>query len=181
MARGGAVLAPITQWSTFSMRRRVLRYLRPVVLAGGGLRQKNLDRRIGVETGLLVLIADDPLQPVVTGTEASAIRPRLHKAKRTGIGRIDSASTSSWNVAAREADGGEPGSQAAMPRECERQKGWRRAMPICSRSTAIGGKCAVPVVLRSSEFARSTATRCNWVYTFGNLKQREPWAWFLNR
>src|SRR5215472_11111998 len=38
-----------------------------VVLAGGGALLKNLDTRIGSETGLPVLIADDPLLSVVRG------------------------------------------------------------------------------------------------------------------
>ena len=38
-----------------------------VVLTGGGALLKNLDTRIGKETGLPVLIADDPLLSVVLG------------------------------------------------------------------------------------------------------------------
>jgi rod shape-determining protein MreB len=40
---------------------------RGVVLSGGGALLKNLDKRIRKETGLPVLIADDPLLSVVTG------------------------------------------------------------------------------------------------------------------
>jgi rod shape-determining protein MreB len=40
---------------------------RGIVLTGGGALLKNLDRRIGTETGLPVLIADDPLLSVVIG------------------------------------------------------------------------------------------------------------------
>jgi rod shape-determining protein MreB len=41
---------------------------RGIVLAGGGARIKNLDRRIREETGLPVSVADDPLASVVLGT-----------------------------------------------------------------------------------------------------------------
>lgn len=41
---------------------------RGIVLAGGGALLKNLDKRIGEETGLPVLVADDPLYSVVLGT-----------------------------------------------------------------------------------------------------------------
>ena len=39
-----------------------------IVLTGGGAMLKNLDKRIREETGLLVLIAEDPLASVVLGT-----------------------------------------------------------------------------------------------------------------
>jgi rod shape-determining protein MreB len=42
-------------------------YDRGVVLTGGGAMLRNLDRRLARETGLPVLIADDPLTSVVMG------------------------------------------------------------------------------------------------------------------
>ena len=41
---------------------------RGIVLTGGGALIKNLDKRIRVETGLPVSIAEDPLASVVLGT-----------------------------------------------------------------------------------------------------------------
>ena len=38
------------------------------VLTGGGALLKNLDKRLTIETGLPVVIADDPLSSVVLGT-----------------------------------------------------------------------------------------------------------------
>jgi rod shape-determining protein MreB len=42
-------------------------YERGMVLTGGGALIKNLDKRIMIETGLPVSIADDPLSSVVLG------------------------------------------------------------------------------------------------------------------
>src|SRR5437660_3963811 len=41
---------------------------RGIVLTGGGALLKNLDKRLMIETGLPVVIADDPLSSVVLGT-----------------------------------------------------------------------------------------------------------------
>jgi rod shape-determining protein MreB len=41
---------------------------RGIVLTGGGALLKNIDRRLSIETGLPVSIADDPLSSVVLGT-----------------------------------------------------------------------------------------------------------------
>jgi rod shape-determining protein MreB len=41
---------------------------RGIILTGGGALLKRLDERIRVETGLPVLIADEPLASVVLGT-----------------------------------------------------------------------------------------------------------------
>jgi rod shape-determining protein MreB len=41
---------------------------RGIVLTGGGALLKNLDKRLMVETGLPVVLADDPLSAVVLGT-----------------------------------------------------------------------------------------------------------------
>jgi rod shape-determining protein MreB len=41
---------------------------RGMVLTGGGALLKNLDKRIAIETGLPVSVADDPLSSVVLGT-----------------------------------------------------------------------------------------------------------------
>src|SRR5436190_1621183 len=41
---------------------------RGIVLTGGGALLKNLDRRLSIETGLPVSLADDPLSSVVLGT-----------------------------------------------------------------------------------------------------------------
>jgi rod shape-determining protein MreB len=40
---------------------------RGIVLTGGGALLKNLDKRLSIETGLPVVIADDPLSSVVLG------------------------------------------------------------------------------------------------------------------
>jgi rod shape-determining protein MreB len=37
-------------------------------LTGGGALMKNLDKRLMIETGLPVVVADDPLSSVVLGT-----------------------------------------------------------------------------------------------------------------
>ena len=39
-----------------------------LVLTGGGALLKNLDKRLSIETGLPVSLADDPLASVVLGT-----------------------------------------------------------------------------------------------------------------
>ena len=39
-----------------------------IVLTGGGALLKNLDKRLSIETGLPVSLADDPLASVVLGT-----------------------------------------------------------------------------------------------------------------
>jgi rod shape-determining protein MreB len=41
---------------------------RGIILTGGGSLLKNLDERIRVETGMPVLLADEPLASVVLGT-----------------------------------------------------------------------------------------------------------------
>jgi rod shape-determining protein MreB len=41
---------------------------RGIVLTGGGALLKNLDKRLSIETGLPVSVADDPLASVVLGT-----------------------------------------------------------------------------------------------------------------
>jgi rod shape-determining protein MreB len=41
---------------------------RGIVLTGGGALLKNLDKRLMIETGLPVVLADDPLSSVVLGT-----------------------------------------------------------------------------------------------------------------
>ena len=41
---------------------------RGIVLTGGGALLKNLDKRLTAETGLPVVLADDPLSSVVLGT-----------------------------------------------------------------------------------------------------------------
>jgi rod shape-determining protein MreB and related proteins len=41
---------------------------RGIILKGGGSLLKNLDERIRVETGMPVLLADEPLASVVLGT-----------------------------------------------------------------------------------------------------------------
>ncbi len=50
---------------------------RGLTLSGGGALIRNLDRRLAVETGVPVHIAEDPLKNVVTGTGAMLTQAKL--------------------------------------------------------------------------------------------------------
>ena len=55
-------------------------YDRGIVLTGGGAMIRNLDKRLADETGLPILIAENPLTSVVTG--AGMILSDLHLMKK---------------------------------------------------------------------------------------------------
>ena len=77
----------------------------------------------------------------------------------TGTGLTDSVWATSPNVAARQTDDGEAGSEAAMTLEFGKQTAWTPAMPITRLSAGIDGQCATPTISARLEFARTTVEK----------------------
>jgi MreB/Mbl protein len=73
-----------------------------MVLTGGGGLIKNLDKRIMIETGLPVVVADDPLLSVVFGagqmlSDFELLNKEGKMGKHDGGGRLSFAKLNQWS------------------------------------------------------------------------------------